>query len=76
MMSGETDDNRQTDGTGARAAAPLAPIRGHPSGRGSQALKTASLRREGAGLAPRLGHLGGEGGLPAGQFTPGEEEEG
>lgn len=30
---------------------PLMPIRGHPSGRGgSQALKTASLGRDGAGL--------------------------
>lgn len=30
---------------------PLMPIRGHPSGRGgSQALNTASLGREGAGL--------------------------
>lgn len=32
------------------------PIRGHPSGRGSQALKTASLGRDGVGLeAPHSG---------------------
>lgn len=35
---------------------PLMPIRGHPSGRGSQALKTASLGKDGAGLeAPNPG---------------------
>lgn len=35
---------------------PLMPIRGHPSGRGSQALKTAFLGRDGAGLeAPNSG---------------------
>lgn len=35
---------------------PLMPIRGHPSGRGSQALKTASLGRDGVGLeAPHSG---------------------
>lgn len=32
VMSRETDDNRQTDGTGARGCWPLLPIRGHPSG--------------------------------------------
>lgn len=52
------------------------PIRGHPSGRGSQALRTASLGRDGAGLeAPSSGTRRVEGDLRAGQLTPGEEED-
>jgi hypothetical protein len=55
VMSRETDDNRQTDGTGARAQGRSAS-NAHPrpsfgAGRGSQALRTASLGRDGAGLA-------------------------
>lgn len=57
---------------------PLVPIQGHPSGRGSQALRTASLGRDGAGLeVPNSGlrakgdlgviilYQGREGGPPA-----------
>lgn len=56
MVSRETDDNRQRTGQEPGAAVPLMPIRGHPSGRGSQALRTAFLGRDGAGLeAPNSG---------------------
>lgn len=56
MVSRETDDNRQRTGQEPGAAVPLMPIRGHPSGRGSQALRTAFLGRDEAGLeAPNSG---------------------